>query len=190
MLSRWVRPVARFGRALASKGPTKAPQFSQTESDAYVRFFQEHAQEGGPWLAIVRAVQAHAPGGDRPRILDLAAGPGEPACTLARAIPGAHVIASDVSEAMIEKAKAYCRDVSNVHVVTLDAHDLSAVAPASQDAVVCCYGVMFFDDPDRAFAEVARVLKPGGVFVATHWKEMPIIQVAAGPARHLAWSAS
>jgi SAM-dependent methyltransferase len=40
---------------------------------------------------------------------------------------------------------------------------------ASFDAVVCQFGVMFFPDRPAAFAEVARVLRPGGVFLFTVW---------------------
>jgi SAM-dependent methyltransferase len=37
------------------------------------------------------------------------------------------------------------------------------------DSVVCQFGVMFFPDKARAFSEVRRVLKPGGVFVFNAW---------------------
>jgi SAM-dependent methyltransferase len=37
------------------------------------------------------------------------------------------------------------------------------------DAVVCQFGVMFFPDKSRAFSEVRRALKPGGVYVFNVW---------------------
>jgi SAM-dependent methyltransferase len=37
------------------------------------------------------------------------------------------------------------------------------------DAVVCQFGVMFFPDKAKAFAEARRVLRPGGVFVFNVW---------------------
>jgi SAM-dependent methyltransferase len=37
------------------------------------------------------------------------------------------------------------------------------------DAVVCQFGVMFFPDKPRAFAEAYRVLKPGGRFLFNVW---------------------
>ena len=37
------------------------------------------------------------------------------------------------------------------------------------DAVVCQFGVMFFPDKAGAFAEVRRVLSPGGVFIFNVW---------------------
>ncbi|HEX6704211.1 MAG TPA: class I SAM-dependent methyltransferase, partial [Albitalea sp.] len=40
---------------------------------------------------------------------------------------------------------------------------------ASFDAVVCQFGVMFFPEKVRAFAEVRRVLRPGGALVFNAW---------------------
>jgi SAM-dependent methyltransferase len=40
---------------------------------------------------------------------------------------------------------------------------------ATFDAVVCQFGVMFFPDKSRAFAEARRVLRPGGVLVFNAW---------------------
>ncbi len=37
------------------------------------------------------------------------------------------------------------------------------------DVVVCQFGVMFFPDKARAFAEARRVLTPGGVFLFNVW---------------------
>ncbi len=37
------------------------------------------------------------------------------------------------------------------------------------DAVICQFGVMFFPDKAKAFAEAHRVLRPGGVFLFNVW---------------------
>ena len=42
-------------------------------------------------------------------------------------------------------------------------------ADASFDAVVCQFGVMFFPDKAKAFAEARRVLRPGGAFLFNAW---------------------
>ena len=39
----------------------------------------------------------------------------------------------------------------------------------SFDVVVCQFGVMFFPDKARAFAEARRVLRPGGQFIFNVW---------------------
>ena len=40
---------------------------------------------------------------------------------------------------------------------------------ASFDAVACQFGVMFFPDKPRAFAEARRVLRSGGLFAFSAW---------------------
>jgi SAM-dependent methyltransferase len=49
-----------------------------------------------------------------------------------------------------------------------DAQDLPFSAEEF-DAVVCQFGAMFFPDKSKAFAEVRRVLKPGGIFIFNVW---------------------
>jgi SAM-dependent methyltransferase len=51
-------------------------------------------------------------------------------------------------------------------------HDLNAdpqlpFAPSSFDAVVCCVSVDYLTRPVEVFTDVARVLRPGGLFVCT-----------------------
>lgn len=38
--------------------------------------------------------------------------------------------------------------------------------------VVCQFGVMFFPDKVRAFAEAKRVLRPGGAFIFSVWDRL------------------
>ena len=48
--------------------------------------------------------------------------------------------------------------------------DAAAVRRTGEfDAVVCQFGVMFFPDKAKAFAEARRVLRPGGVFLFNVW---------------------
>jgi SAM-dependent methyltransferase len=50
---------------------------------------------------------------------------------------------------------------------------------ATFDAVACQFGVMFFPDRPAAFAEVARVLRPGGVFLFNVWDRIENNEFAA-----------
>ena len=68
---------------------------------------------------------------------------------------------------MLERA----RQVGSVRPVewrTADAQQLP-FDDASFDAVVCQFGVMFFPDKAKAFAEARRVLRPGGLFLFNAW---------------------
>ena len=40
------------------------------------------------------------------------------------------------------------------------------------DRVVCQFGVMFYPDKDRGYAEACRVLRPGGRFVFNVWDSL------------------
>lgn len=42
-----------------------------------------------------------------------------------------------------------------------------AAKDASFDAVVCCVSVQYLQSPEKVFAEIYRVLKPGGVCIMT-----------------------
>ena len=61
--------------------------------------------------------------------------------------------------------------------IELDAHDMSVIESNSMDVVTCCYGFMFCAEPEKAFSEVARVLKPGGRLITTVWVEFPIMSM-------------
>jgi SAM-dependent methyltransferase len=61
---------------------------------------------------------------------------------------------------------------ANRHADTTVVHDLNQdpvlpFADASFDAVVCCVSVDYLVRPIEVFADVARVLRPGGPFVTT-----------------------
>jgi SAM-dependent methyltransferase len=49
----------------------------------------------------------------------------------------------------------------------------------SFDVILCCYGLMFPADKARGFAEVFRVLKPGGTLIATYWQGLPFMAFSA-----------
>jgi ubiquinone/menaquinone biosynthesis C-methylase UbiE len=100
----------------------------------------------------------------RGAVLDVACGPG----VLSAAIAGSarEVVAFDLTTAMLAKAAQRCAAAGrgNVSFREGDATDLP-FADAAFDAVVTRLSVHHFDRPARVFAEIFRVLRPGGVFV-------------------------
>ena len=111
-------------------------------------------------------------------ILDLASGPGEPAATVAEALPDAFVLATDVADAMVVAATNATSHLSNVKVQLADAQNLEGMSDASYDVVTCCYGYMFPTEKETALAETLRVLKPGGTLVATTWDILHMMPLA------------
>lgn len=116
--------------------------------------------------AIDLAARARA---DSPQaVLELAAGTGVVTRELARDLPASCTLtASDLSEAMLERASAEPID-HPVEWRRADAMDLPW-PDAQFDRVLCQFGVMFFPDKARAYAQALRVLRPGGRFVFNTW---------------------
>jgi arsenite methyltransferase len=108
------------------------------------------------------------------RILDLGCGSGWSTRLLAQAAPGATAVGIDVSPAMIARAEAAHSNTIRARYdlgtfERLEFRDLSFDRAFSMEALY--YAV----DLDRALAEVARVLKPGGRidFVLDFYRESP-----------------
>jgi ubiquinone/menaquinone biosynthesis C-methylase UbiE len=96
------------------------------------------------------------------RVLDIAAGTGLAAEAALNIVgPTGHVIAADLSPAMVEKSRGRLGHAKNASVAVEDGQALS-FPDESFDAVVCSLGLMFFPDPLRGLAEFRRVLRPGG----------------------------
>jgi len=99
--------------------------------------------------------------GEGSRVLDVGAGAGGQ--TLAAARRGATVLATDISEAILEYAAGEARraGLSRVATRTLDGESLD-VEPGAFDAAISRLGIMYFPDKPRALAEQRRALRPGG----------------------------
>ncbi len=104
------------------------------------------------------------------RVLELAAGTGVVTRELSRALPGAKITATDLNQPMLYEA-ARVASAASVEFRQADATELP-FADSAFDAVVCQFGVMFFPDRAKAYAEARRVLRPGGRFVFNVWERL------------------
>ena len=100
-----------------------------------------------------------------PRVLELAAGTGAVTAELVATCPDAEITATDLNPAMVELSSSRVRGPA---WQVADAARLP-FPDAAFDRVVCGFGVMFLPDRPAAYAEVARVLAPGGRFLFTTW---------------------
>lgn len=101
-------------------------------------------------------------------VLEVAAGTGVVTRRLASVLPAAvSITATDLSQPMIDRATR----IGTERAVEWRQADVMSIpfAPSSFDVVVCQFGVMFFEPKRDAFAEVRRVLHPGGRFLFSVW---------------------
>jgi SAM-dependent methyltransferase len=102
------------------------------------------------------------------RVLEIAAGTGVVTRALAAALPpDVPIIATDLNQPMLDHAAS--AGISRpVEWRQADAMQLP-FDDGAFDAIVCQFGVMFFPDKAKAFAEARRVLRPGGVYLFNVW---------------------
>ncbi len=98
------------------------------------------------------------------RILDLATGTGWTARQVA--VSGAQVTGVDIAEDKVEAARTISDPAIDFQVGDAEALPF---ADDSFDAVISTCGIQFVWKPEDAVAELSRVLRPGGRFVATLW---------------------
>jgi SAM-dependent methyltransferase len=112
----------------------------------------------------------------QPRVvLELAAGTGVLTRAMMASLPGARVTATDLNVAMVDVGSA---QVPGATWRQADAMQLP-FGDASFDLVACQFGVMFFPDRPATYAEVARVLRPGGHFLFNCWGPLATHDVEA-----------
>ena len=101
-------------------------------------------------------------------ILEIGAGSGVATRAMAAGLSkSVSITATDLNEPMIDHA----RSRGSARPVIWQAADVMDLpfGDGAFDVVVCQFAVMFFPDRTRAFTEVARVLRNGGVFVFNVW---------------------
>lgn len=109
---------------------------------------------------------ARIKGGDR--VLDVAAGTGDPTLLAARRVgPNGYVLATDLSAAMLNVATEAARKagLTNIETRVMNAESLDLEAD-SFDVVISRLGLMLFSNPPKALREIHRVLKRGGKLAA------------------------
>ncbi len=107
------------------------------------------------------------------RVLDVAAGYGEPALTAARkAGPEGRVVATDISAEMLgfARERAAAAGLGNLEFVEADASSLD-FPPASFDAAVSRWGIIFEPDAEAAAARIRGFLEPGARIAIASWGE-------------------
>jgi demethylmenaquinone methyltransferase/2-methoxy-6-polyprenyl-1,4-benzoquinol methylase len=101
-------------------------------------------------------------------IMDVATGTGDLAIAMAKRVEGAHILGVDLSEEMLQVARAKIKRLGleeRIEVSKGDAENLSFVASDSIDAATVAFGVRNFENLEGGLSEIYRTLKSGGKFV-------------------------
>jgi len=142
-----------------------------------------NASAGETWAALqdqldhqieplgARAMDALAPAPGE-RVIDIGCGCGQTTMALAARVgPGGAVLGVDISRPMLEVARrrVAAQGLAQVTLTQADAQT-HAFAPGAFDAVFSRFGVMFFEDPTAAFANIRKALRSGGRLGFVCWR--------------------
>jgi SAM-dependent methyltransferase len=117
---------------------------------------------------LVNAVSS----GRRNQVLEVGCGTGALTLAVARQIqPSGYCTGIDISESMIAVARARVeRESAPASFICADAQSY-AFAPASFDMIISRFGVMFFEDPVRAFANLRRAAGADAELRLIAWRD-------------------
>jgi SAM-dependent methyltransferase len=118
------------------------------------------------------------------RVLDVGSGGGTTTIAAGNRVePGGAIVGADISVPLVELARRRAADkqISNVSFRVADVQR-DTVPGGPFDVAVSQFGVMFFDEPVTAFANVRRHLSPGGRLAFACWQAIDRNPWFVGPA--------
>jgi SAM-dependent methyltransferase len=105
------------------------------------------------------------------RVLDVGCGTGSTTLAVARRLGAkGRCIGVDISNPMIAAARARAEQEDTRASFICDNVQIHAFEPASFDMIISRFGVMFFNDPVRAFANLRRAAKDDAEFRFVAWR--------------------
>jgi ubiquinone/menaquinone biosynthesis C-methylase UbiE len=142
---------------------TKSPDLSETyisseRADVWHRAKARREETTGAATEMMLDL-ANIRVGDR--VLDVAAGTGDLSMMVARRVgPNGHVLTTDISASMLNRAAQAAREegLTNVETCVMNAENLELDA-SSFDAVICRSALMLLPDPLKALISMQRVVK-------------------------------
>ncbi|MGO9961396.1 MAG: class I SAM-dependent methyltransferase [Solirubrobacteraceae bacterium] len=146
---------------MSPDSPASKKASSREHFDRWSREY-EHDQVSR-WLQELQleALGALEPGPDD-RLLDVGCGSG--AAVRAAAPTVAHAVGVDLSPGMVDRAREFARATPNIEFSVADSEALP-FENSTFTALLCTTSFHHYPNPQRAVAEMARVLTPGGRIV-------------------------
>ncbi len=146
-------------------------QWEQWNRREFVARWRDVEPSNAPVSAELFAALNLQPG---ERVLDIGCGGGQTTLdAAARVGPDGAATGFDISEPMLEMARERAGGAGAANVTFAAGDAQRATAPGGPfDAVMSRFGVMFFDDPAAAFANIRREMKAGGRLGFACWQQM------------------
>lgn len=106
------------------------------------------------------------------RVLDVCSGSGRLSLALARMLPAATVCGVDLSDSMLELARENVRTARLSDRLSFRAANIQATPfeDGRFDAAIGYGALHHWEDPTAVFAELVRVVRPGGQIVIGDWR--------------------
>jgi SAM-dependent methyltransferase len=105
------------------------------------------------------------------RIVDVGCGAGATTVAFAQKVgPSGHVVGIDISGPMLARARENLPAGLSADFVLADA-TIYPFEPARFDLLASRFGVMFFADPARSFANLHKAMRPSGRLAFACWRE-------------------
>lgn len=151
-----------------------ASEIAYWNESAGTRWATLQGQIDAAFAPITAAALVHAAPLAAEAVLDVGCGCGATLLGLSRDVGiGGRVVGVDVSQPMLAVAASRVREaeLANVELVLADAAT-HAFGDATFDLAFSRFGVMFFDDPIAALANIRRSLRPNGRVAFACWRSL------------------
>lgn len=142
----------------------KTGQVTKDAAKVYEEFFLPALfQEWSPIVAEAAQIQ------NGYRVIDVACGTGALAISISDLVgPKGSVSGVDINDGMLNIAS---EKAPNIYWVNAPAESLP-FEDTSFDCAVCQFGLMYFENREKALREMMRVLRPGGTLVFIVWDKL------------------
>ncbi|MDE2364494.1 MAG: class I SAM-dependent methyltransferase [Hyphomicrobiales bacterium] len=165
-----MRPSAAEESDMPSPQENHAAQRAFWNSDAALRWLRRQEETDAMLAPAESAAIARAAPQPGEHALDIGCGCGASTLALAARVGArGRVVGVDISEPMLERARARSINLPQVETLLADAATWDFPSE-SFDLMFSRFGVMFFGDPAKAFAHLRGALKPTGRIVFVCWR--------------------